>query len=98
MNIDRRGAPGVCAVLATLAFAGCTSVDAGFGSSVRTNIVVQTVEPEVNYAGPLASTDGQKAGAAVDRYRTDKVTQPRGIRTTNIGQSGAGGSAPDSAN
>lgn len=97
MNIDR-ATSGVCAVLATLALTGCTPVDAGFGSSVRTNIVVQTVEPEANYAEPLASADGQKAGAAIERYRTDKVTQPKGIRTTNVGQSGAGGSTPDSAN
>lgn len=73
------------------ALAGCTPIDTGFGDSVKTNMAVQVIDPDVTYGAPLASAAGATMAPAVERYRTDKVKTPKGIRTTTgiSGQSGA---------
>jgi len=88
MVIDRLA---LAALPAACALAGCTPVDTGFGDSVKTNIAVQVINPEVVYDAPLASAAGAKMAPAVERYRTDKVKAPKGIRTTNIGSGGSTG-------
>lgn len=95
MNIDPLIRTGLGLAPFALLLAGCTAVDQGMGDSVKTNIAVQTVEPAPVYSEALASADGAKMAPAVERYRTDKVKQPKGIRTTRIrtGSSGSSGSS-----
>lgn len=83
----------LAALVAALMLGACTPVDAGFGDSVRTNLAVQTVEPDPLYNGVDQSFSGQRGAAAVERYRTDNVKRPKGIRTTTgiSGGSGASG-------
>ncbi len=88
MNIDRF--PMLLAV-PLLGLAACAPVDAGMGNSVRTNIAVQTIDPDPVYAEPHATASGDKMAAAVERYRTDQVKQPRSIRTTSGVSGGSSG-------
>lgn len=91
MIIDRLA---LAALPVACALAGCTPVDTGFGDSVKTNIATQVIDPDVTYDAPLASAAGAKMAPAVERYRTDKVKTPKGIRTTNVGSgSSTGGSS-----
>lgn len=79
MNIDRF----VPAVAAAALLAGCTPTDATFGNAVRQTMAAQVVNPDPEYDTAIPSTEAVKAGAAVDRYRNDKVKQPDTIRTTD---------------
>jgi hypothetical protein len=96
MSIDqaRRVA---CLALLPLA-AGCASVpsileqpgDAAFGEANRQTMMAQVIDPEPVYDESMVGS-GEHAAAAVERYRTDTVKEPEGIRTTE-GTSSAGGS------
>lgn len=59
--------------------AGCADphqpLSADFGNSVATNIALQTINPLPPTDG-IAASDGERVGAAVDRYRTDRIHQP----------------------
>ena len=91
MNIDR-----TILMLAALlqGLAACTPVDVGFGESTRVNAATQVIDPAPEYDEALASASGDKMAPAVERYRTDKVKQPKGIRTTrSISGNGGGGGA-----
>ncbi|SNT12745.1 hypothetical protein [Sphingopyxis indica] len=85
MNFRRPLAAGAALSL----IAGCTPTDVTLGNAVRTTMAAQVVDPDPQYDDPIPTTDGAKAGAAVERYRTDRVKKPVGIRTTS-GQSGSG--------
>jgi hypothetical protein len=87
MNIDRLC---IALMLAPLGLAACTPVDTGFGDSVKSNAAAQVIDPDVRYDGPLAVASGTRMAPAVERYRTDKVKVPKGIRTTNAGTTGSG--------
>ncbi len=73
----------VLAIAAAVLLAGCTPTDATFGNAVRQTMAAQVVNPDPQYDNPVPTTEAAKAGAAVDRYRTDKVKQPDTIRTTD---------------
>ncbi|MBT2187264.1 hypothetical protein KK488_09940 [Sphingobium sp. H33] len=78
-----------------LCLGACTPMDAGFGDSVRTNLAAQTIDPDPAANGAEPAYSGQKGAAAVERYRTDRVKPPKGIRTTDGisgGASNSGGS------
>jgi type IV pilus biogenesis protein CpaD/CtpE len=66
-------------LLAGLALAACADphqpLSADFGNAVNTNIAAQVVNPNPTMAGSN-DTDGQRAGSAVNRYRTNRVYQP----------------------
>ena len=88
MNINR---PLLLMAALLPGLAACTPIDVGFGDSTRLNAEVQTIDPAPVYDEALASVSGNKMAPAVERYRTDKVKQPRGIRTTrSISGSGSG--------
>ena len=59
--------------------AGCADphqpLSADFGNSVATNVALQTINP-LPPADGVADSDGQRVGAAIDRYRADRVHQP----------------------
>jgi len=70
----------------------CTPMDPGFGESVRTHMAAQTIDPDPAYNGAEPGESGVKGAAAVERYRTDRVKPPQGIRTTDS-NTGSGASA-----
>ena len=87
------------------ALAGCSeyldrrdTIYLGGGDSVATNKVTQMVDP-----WPRASADrniaynGDKMESAVERYRTNRVTQPRGIGTSATYQAPSANSQSNSA-
>ncbi len=63
------------------------------GSSVRTNLAVQTINPDPVY-NDAATVSGDKTAVATERYRKDNVKTPNGIRTSSggTGSSGSGAS------
>jgi len=75
--------------------AGCTANDPTFGGAVRSNYAMQVINPDPQYEGTLVEGgNGQTSAAAVERYRTDKVKQPKSIRTTSgISGGSSGGGA-----
>lgn len=55
-----------------------------FGMAVRHNVEAQVVDPDPKpQAGPIPM-DGSRAAIAMQRYQTDRVKQPRSLRTTEI--------------
>jgi hypothetical protein len=81
---------GLALAAALAALAGCSeyferqnNVSLAGGNAVRGNVAVQMIDP-----WPPASAnrdiayDGNKMETAVDRYRTGRVIQPRGIGTS----------------
>jgi type IV pilus biogenesis protein CpaD/CtpE len=87
MNIDRLC---IALMLAPLGLAACTPVDTGFGDSVKSNAAAQVIDPDPRYDTAMADVAGARVGPAIERYRTDKVKVPKGIRTTNAGTTGGG--------
>ncbi|ALR22491.1 hypothetical protein [Sphingobium baderi] len=87
-----------CCALIPLA-AACTPNDPTMGGAIRTNYAQQVINPAPLYEGQeMEGGDGARAAAAVERYRTDKVKQPRTIRTTSgSGGGGGGGSSGGSS-
>lgn len=87
-----------CGAVALLALGGCTQSvlnqpgDAQFGEANRQTIMAQVIDPEPVYAEP-ATSSGDVAQAAVQRYREDKVKKPDSIKTTNVGT--GSGTGPD---
>lgn len=87
MTIDRKFLG--CSVLALALLSGCTANDPGMGDAVRANHAAQIVDPEPQYAEAMTA-DGSQTASAQERYRTDKVKKPVGVKTTT-GGSGSGG-------
>ncbi|ANI78854.1 MULTISPECIES: hypothetical protein [Sphingobium] len=78
-------------LLVAPALAGCTTNDPTFGGAVRSNYAQQVINPDPRYEGTLVEGgEGTRSAAAVERYRTDKVKEPKSIRTTS-GSGGSGG-------
>lgn len=65
------------------------------GNAVATNKIVQMVDPwPPESANRNIAFNGQRSQAAVERYRFNKVIQPRSIQTSgSFGQGGGGGDA-----
>jgi type IV pilus biogenesis protein CpaD/CtpE len=56
-----------------------------FGNAVKTNMAVQTINPEAGQVEQEASAlDGQKAEKALERYRKDKGKAPAEKLVTDI--------------
>jgi hypothetical protein len=66
-------------LLPLVLLAGCADphqpLSADFGNSVATAVALQTINP-LPPADGIADSDGQRLGAAIDRYRADRVHQP----------------------
>lgn len=69
--------------------------DAAFGEANRQTMMAQVIDPDPVYSGD-ATSSGETAAAAVERYRQGKVEQPDSIRTTDVGgdNGSSGGSTP----
>lgn len=68
---------GFLALLAVIA--GCSDVHTetlapDFGSSVRSNVAAQVVNPQPLLDSRPAEENGQRAFGAIDRYRRDRTT------------------------
>jgi type IV pilus biogenesis protein CpaD/CtpE len=79
-------------LLTVPALAACTTNDPTFGGAVRSNYAQQVINPEPRYEGTLVEGgEGTRSAAAVERYRTNKVKEPKSIRTTSGTGGGSGG-------
>ena len=85
----------VVALAGTALTGGCVSdnvyadrrdpVSFAAGDAVATNIATQTIDPWPAHAGRREiAYDGERMQSAVDRYRTNKVTPPRGTSTSSV--------------
>ena len=88
------------APLALVAVAGCDtidpvsgSVDPGFGEALAYDKAIQTINPDPVYGpdGALPGDSGDKAVAAVKRYRTDAVKAVETQATTESTEGSGGG-------
>ena len=66
------------------------SVDPGFGEAFKYDMAAQTIDPDPVYAADAAQPgeQGDKAAAAVKRYRTDAVKNVEQVQTTSGGSGG----------
>ena len=55
--------------------------DAKFGEANRQTMMAQVIDPDPQYDEPMVGS-GTQAEAAVERYRTGKVTEPDSIKST----------------
>lgn len=89
------------ALASVLVLAGCADegglppqAGSGFGNAVRTNIAVQTVNPQAPEDGATISASGERTAIATERYAEDKVKAPENPSTSETssggGSSGAG--------
>ena len=82
----------VLLALAVLPLAGCTANDVTFGGAVKSDYALQTINPDPHpESDAIEGGSGARAAVAMERYRTDKVTQPTAVQTTDVGVSGGGG-------
>ena len=67
------------------------SPDPRFGEASRWNAAAQIIDPDPVYAeaSQQPGGSGAKAAGAAERYRTDRVKEPR-VQTTSTGVAGAG--------
>lgn len=81
-------------LLAMPALAACTPNDPTLGGAVRSNYAMQVINPDPSYERTLVEGgEGARSAAAVERYRTDKVKEPKSIRTTKGSGGGSGAGA-----
>ena len=85
------------AIAGGLALSGCASTHTGmlepidpadFGEANRQTYAAMVIDPDPQYAEPLA-TSAEHAADAIERYRDDAVKQPE--RTSSTEGSGSGG-------
>jgi type IV pilus biogenesis protein CpaD/CtpE len=75
----------------------CTPNDPTLGGSLRHNYALQVIDPDPHHQGnEMEGGDGARSAAAVQRYRTDTVKQPRSISTTGRSSGGGSGSSTGS--
>lgn len=64
------------------------------GDAIATNIAVQTIDPWPRVAGNRdIPANGDRMAAAGERYRTGKITPPKGLGTSSVGFEESGGSS-----
>jgi type IV pilus biogenesis protein CpaD/CtpE len=86
-------------MLAGMAATPATARDRALGSAVQANVAAQVVNLRPSHAGvPMEGSDGQRAEAAITRYRDGRVTPLQSISSGSqvgaaAGQRGAGAAA-----
>jgi len=76
-----------CAVALIATTSACASgaktmgVDTSWGEANRQTMAAQVIDPAPQYATSEAEVSGEKAAAAIERYRTDKIKQPEKLTT-----------------
>lgn len=72
--------------------AGCTPNDIAMGSAMRHNAALQTIDPEpAAQTAAIPGDSGDRAAAALDRYRRGTVREPVSQTTTTGSRGGGGG-------
>lgn len=90
-------------VLAALA-GGCVGDNAGmksassFGEANRQTMAAQIIDPDPVYESDVPPGRGDHAGQAVERYRTDKIKQPKRQSSTSTGGNSGGGGGSSGSN
>jgi type IV pilus biogenesis protein CpaD/CtpE len=83
----------IAALAATTMLGACTdmyldhreTVSFEAGNASAANKAIQTIDPWPVYAARQdIAYDGERAAAAAERYRTNKVTPPTGIGTSSV--------------
>jgi hypothetical protein len=83
----------IAALAATTMLGACTdmyldhreTVSFEAGNASATNKAIQTIDPWPVYAAHQdIAYNGERAAAAAERYRTNKVTPPKGIGTSSV--------------
>ena len=83
----------IAALAATTMLGACTdmyldrreTVSFEVSNANAANKAIQTIDPWPAYAGRQdIAHDGERAAAAAERYRTNKVTIPTGIGTSSV--------------
>jgi type IV pilus biogenesis protein CpaD/CtpE len=83
----------IAALAATTMLGACTdmyldrreTVSLEAGNASAANKAIQTIDPWPAYAARQdIAYDGERAAAAAERYRTNKVTPPTGIGTSSV--------------
>ena len=71
-------------IVSGLMFAGCTPIDHSLGEALKYDMALQTIDPDPVYpeGGAQPGDHGEKAAAAVQRYRKDQVKQVEVQRTS----------------
>jgi hypothetical protein len=83
-------------IAGALLLAGCVTgphMRPGFGDSLQADIAKQVIDPTAGQrvTAKAGTLDGQKAEAAMDRYRKDKGKVETGRIVTDVGSSSSGG-------
>lgn len=63
-----------------------------FGEANRQTFAAQVINPSPVYDAPYIAGSAEKAGQAIERYRTDRVKKPERLNLSSVGR--AGGGAP----
>jgi len=86
----------ISVALLGLAATACTPNDVTLGGALKHDLAMQTIDPDPVYTGSeIEGGSGDHGAAAVERYRTDAVKEPKSVKTTQSigGGSGGGGSS-----
>jgi len=86
----------ISVALLGLAATACTPNDVTLGGALKHDLAMQTIDPDPVYTGSeIEGGSGDHGAAAVERYRTDAVKEPKSVKTTQSigGGSGSGGSS-----
>lgn len=87
MNIEYPRLAGIIAASLTLASCATNALfeepgDTTFGEANRQTMMAQVIDPDPQYDELVPVSSGERAAAAVERYRTDKVKQPDKVSTS----------------
>ena len=92
----------ISVALLGLAATACTPNDVTLGGALKHDLAMQTIDPDPVYRGSeIEGGSGDHGAAAVERYRTDAVKEPKSVKTTQSiggGSSGGGSSGGGSSN
>jgi len=92
----------ISVALLGLAATACTPNDVTLGGALKHDLAMQTIDPDPVYTGSeIEGGSGDHGAAAVERYRTDAVKEPKSVKTTQSiggGSSGGGSSGGGSSN
>ena len=82
----------ISVALLGLAATACTPNDVTLGGALKHDLAMQTIDPDPVYTGSeIEGGSGDHGAAAVERYRTDAVKEPKSVKTTSGSGGGNGG-------
>lgn len=89
----------------TIAAAGCTTPGGlkpgqadNWGEANRQTFAAQIINPAPEYDTAFASSSGDHAAQAIERYRTDKIKQPIHQSLSSVGSKGGAGASASGGN